>query len=173
MSWRLFIFCLWLFQVGQVWWWRELELAGARRPQSSNNHRISNEHPTEPTRCLDDDVATSSFGRSRFLQGNNGSAEEAAAHFRRMLEWYRKAWVKHWTTIDLLLFFFHETLDSEEWIFGTKYMRSTTYEKGEWRVVLDSFRSSKSNTFLILDRAIWTSRNLEWHLRFVHMYIEI
>eukprot|EP00434_Breviolum_minutum_P024240 symbB.v1.2.021403.t2/scaffold1771.1/size122269/5 len=28
---------------------------------------------------------------TRFLQGNNGSAEEAAAHFRRMLEWYRKA----------------------------------------------------------------------------------
>eukprot|EP00435_Cladocopium_sp_Y103_P038916 s1050_g10.t1 len=28
---------------------------------------------------------------TRFLQGNNGSAEEAANHFRRMLEWYRKA----------------------------------------------------------------------------------
>eukprot|EP00913_Durusdinium_trenchii_P026081 g24467.t1 len=28
---------------------------------------------------------------TRFLQGNNGSVEEAAAHFRRMLTWYREA----------------------------------------------------------------------------------
>ncbi|CAJ1437537.1 unnamed protein product [Effrenium voratum] len=28
---------------------------------------------------------------ARFLQGNNGSIEEAAAHFRRMLQWYKEA----------------------------------------------------------------------------------
>ena len=29
---------------------------------------------------------------TRFLQGNMGSVEEAAAHFRRMLDWYKEAW---------------------------------------------------------------------------------
>ena len=30
-------------------------------------------------------------GAPRFLQANKGSVEEAAAHFRRMLAWYREA----------------------------------------------------------------------------------
>ena len=28
---------------------------------------------------------------TRFLQGNMGNVEEAAQHFRRMLDWYREA----------------------------------------------------------------------------------
>lgn len=42
-------------------------------------------------RLLEFSLASFPNGTLRFLQGNNGSAEEAANHFRRMLEWYRKA----------------------------------------------------------------------------------